>query len=215
MDYAEINKNIEDLGGVLVCVSKTRSNDEILDIYHQGQRIFGENRIPEMVEKQLSLPQDISWHMIGHLQTNKVKYIASFVDLIHSVDSKKLLLEVEKQGKKNNRIINVLLQLKIAEEASKLGADLDTLNEMIDIVQSDVLKHVCVKGLMGMASFVEDEHQIKKEFRVLYNKFTELKKSEWANESFEILSMGMSGDYTLALIEGSTMVRIGSKIFNK
>ena len=194
----------------LVAVSKTKPVADLMQAYEAGQRIFGENKIQEMVEKYEQMPKDIAWHMIGHVQTNKVKFMVPFVSLIHGVDSLKLLEEINKQALKNNRIIDCLLQIHIAEEETKFG-----LNEaeLIELLQSDTFKNlhnIKVIGLMGMATFTESQSQIRKEFQHLKTIFDQFKIQ---NSSFKILSMGMSGDYQLAIECGSTMVRIGSSIF--
>lgn len=199
----------------LVAVSKTKSNQEIMEAYHTGQRIFGENKVQEMVEKWEQLPKDIEWHMIGHLQRNKVKYMASFVSLIHGVDSFKLLKEINKQALKVQRVIPCLLQMHIAEEDTKFGMDASELN---DLVNSDAFKElnaVKVVGLMGMATFTEDTKQIENEFNHLNSIFESLKSTHPQTDNFElsVQSMGMSGDYNTAIQCGSTMVRIGSHIF--
>lgn len=197
----------------LVAVSKTKTIEDILEAYNAGQRIFGENKIQEMVEKHDQLPKDIQWHMIGHVQRNKVKYMASFVSLIHGVDNFKLLKEINKLAKKHNRIIDCLFQLKIAEEDSKFGM---TQNDIEDIINSEAfreLKHINIVGLMGMATFTDNEIQIKEEFNYLKSTFDILKSKELFNFKLEIVSMGMSGDYELAIACGSNMVRIGSNIF--
>ena len=194
----------------LVAVSKTKPVSDLQEAYDAGQRVFGENKIQEMVEKYDVLPKDISWHMIGHLQSNKVKYMAHFVDLIHGVDKFSTLKEINKQAKKNDRIINCLLQLKIAEEDSKFGLSKE---EILNILNSDdysSLQNINVVGLMGMASFVEDESQIKQEFASLKTFYEELKPTQ---PQFNTISMGMSGDYELAIEKGSNMIRVGSAIF--
>ncbi len=191
----------------LVAVSKTKSNTEILEAYAAGQRIFGENRVQEMTEKWEKLPEDIQWHMIGHVQRNKVKYMAPFVSLIHGVESAKLLKEINKQAEKNNRTIPCLLQVHIAEEDTKFGLDEKELREILAI---EGLHHIEIKGLMGMATFTSDRDQIRKEFKRLKTLF-DLTKSQKPHIS--VLSMGMSGDYDIAIEEGCTMVRIGSSIF--
>lgn len=196
----------------LVAVSKTKSNTAILEAYQTGQRIFGENKVQELTEKYESLPKDIEWHMIGHLQSNKVKYIAPFVSLIHGVDSFKLLKEINKRAAQNERVINCLLQIHIAEEDTKFGFD---EKEVIELIKSEAfqhLKNIKVVGLMGMATFTDDENQIRKEFKSLKNLFDKLQIS---NHQFQILSMGMSGDYQIAIEEGSTMIRVGSSIFGE
>jgi pyridoxal phosphate enzyme (YggS family) len=194
----------------LVAVSKTKPIEDILAFYELGQRDFGENYVQELTDKEIALPKDTRWHFIGHLQSNKVKYIAPFVYLIHGVDSLGLLKEVNKQAAKNNRIIDCLLQIHIAKEETKFGLDEHELHELQN--QLHELKNVNVKGLMGMASNSDDATIIKAEFRFLDELF---EKSKIENPKFEILSMGMSGDYTIALEEGSTMVRIGSLLFGE
>lgn len=198
----------------LVAVSKTKPVSMLMEAYDAGVRDFGENKVQEMVEKQAQLPADIRWHLIGHLQSNKVKYIAPFVHLIHSVDSEKLLDEINKQALKNSRVINCLLQVHIAREETKFGLD---ETELLHMVQTDFLKrypHVQVCGLMGMATFTDDVQQIRAEFGQLKKIFDQLKTTVFsANEHFKVLSMGMSGDYELAIAEGSTLVRVGSSIF--
>jgi|TARA_B100000795_G_C22777470_1_gene430687 pyridoxal phosphate enzyme (YggS family) len=198
----------------LVAVSKTKPASDIEIAYKSGQRVFGENKVQELQEKHPILPKDIQWHMIGHLQTNKVKYIAPFVSLIHAVDSLKLLKEINKQAIKNNRTIAVLLQFHIAKEESKFGL---SINKAIDLITSEAfqnLKNVSVQGVMGMATFTENENQIKTEFNKLKLVFDKLKTDYFKDPNqFKEISMGMSGDYELAIQEGSTMVRIGSTIF--
>lgn len=196
----------------LVAISKTKPEKDILEAYNAGQRIFGENKIQEMEEKWGKLPKDIQWHMVGHVQRNKVKYMAEFVDLIHAVDSLKLLKEIEKQAEKYNRSINCLLQIKIAKEDTKYGINVD---EAVSILESDAFRkmtHVKVVGLMGMATFTENEEQIKEEFSFLNTTFEALKSRY---NSFTTLSMGMSGDYRIAIDCGSTMIRVGSSIFGE
>ncbi|MBL0012404.1 MAG: YggS family pyridoxal phosphate-dependent enzyme [Flavobacterium sp.] len=197
----------------LVAVSKTKPVSDLIQAYEAGQRVFGENKIQEMTEKWEVMPKDIEWHMIGHIQSNKVKYMAPYVSLVHGVDSLKLLEEINKQAQKNNRIINCLLQLHIAEEETKFG-----LNEMEleDLLQSDIfknLKNIKIVGLMGMATFTENQAQIKKEFQYLKTIFDNNQQPITHNRQLTTLSMGMSGDYQLAIECGSTMVRIGSSIF--
>ena len=196
----------------LVAVSKTKPNADILEAYEAGQRVFGENYVQELVEKQDQLPKDIQWHFIGHLQSRKAKLIAPFVSLIHGVDSLKLLQEINKQAQKNNRVIDCLLQVHIADEETKFGLDEKELDEMLKQVQHDneSFKNIRIVGLMGMATFTEDQNQIKKEFDYLKSLFDKFKTQ---NPNFKTLSMGMSGDYELAISCGSTMVRIGSSIF--
>ncbi len=197
----------------LVAVSKTKPISDLMEAYDAGQRIFGENKIQEMVEKWEAMPKDIEWHMIGHVQTNKVKFMAQFVSLIHGVDSLKLLEEINKQAKKNNRIIDCLLQIYIAEEESKFGLDEKELHEIITSTTFQEMKNIRIVGLMGMATFTDNQEQIKKEFNHLKSVFDNLLSRKDAINRFSTLSMGMSGDYKLAIECGSTMVRIGSSIF--
>lgn len=198
----------------LVAVSKTWPVADLLEAYNAGQRVFGENKIQEMAEKWEQMPKDIEWHMIGHVQTNKVKYMAPFVSLVHGVDSLKLLAEINKQAKKNNRVIECLLQMHIAEEETKFGMDEKELDELLQSDEFKQMQNIKVKGLMGMATFTNDENQVKKEFTHLKNIFDNLvKQSETLNLQPETLSMGMSGDYKIAIECGATMVRIGSSIF--
>ena len=196
-----LNKDV-----ALVAVSKTMPVDDLLAAYNAGQRIFGENKIQEMVSKWEVMPKDVKWHMIGHLQRNKVKYMAPFVDLIHAVDSIKLLKEIQKQAEKNNRQIKCLIQIRIAQEETKFGIAPDELELLLEASKS--YNNILIEGLMGMASFTKDKNQIRREFQLLksiYDKYS----------SFKILSMGMSGDYNIAIEEGSNMVRVGSKIFGE
>ena len=190
----------------LVAVSKTRQNSAIIEAYQIGQRIFGENKVQELVQKFEELPKDINWHMIGHLQTNKVKYIAPFVSLIHGVDSVKLLKEINKRAKQNNRVIDCLLQVHIATESTKFGFDIPKVNEAID--SANEYQNIRIVGLMGMATFTDNKQQVIQEFSSLKIVFDTVK-----NEHITILSMGMSGDYQLAIEQGSNMVRVGSAIF--
>jgi pyridoxal phosphate enzyme (YggS family) len=197
----------------LVAVSKTKPKEDLLEAYNVGQRIFGENKIQEMVEKHEQLPKDIQWHMIGHVQRNKVKYMASFVSLIHGVDNFKLLKEINKEAKKHDRIIDCLFQLKIAEEDSKFGM---TKQEIVSIINSDEfseMTNINVVGLMGMATFTDNQNQIKEEFSSLKSTFYTLVSQKHSNFNPKVLSMGMSGDFEIAIECGSTMVRIGSTIF--
>ena len=194
----------------LVAVSKTKPVSDLIEAYEAGQRIFGENYVQELVEKHEQLPLDIQWHFIGHLQSKKAKLIAPFVDLIHGVDSLKLLEEINKQALKNDRIIECLLQIHIAEEETKFGLDETELNDLLNSESFKNLKNIKIKGLMGMATFTENQNQIKKEFLHLKSIF---EKISILNSNFSILSMGMSGDYQLAIDSGSTMIRIGSSIF--
>ncbi|GMN09103.1 YggS family pyridoxal phosphate-dependent enzyme [Croceitalea sp. MTPC9] len=195
----------------LVAVSKTKPNGDILEAYDAGHRVFGENKVQEMTKKWETLPKDIQWHMIGHLQRNKVKYMAEFVSLIHGVDSFRLLREINKQGAKCNRAIPCLLQMHIAEEDTKFGLDQTELEEIVNSEDFKAMQHVEIKGLMGMATYTDDESQIRKEFKSLKRVFENLKK---ILPKIDTLSMGMSGDYKIAIEEGSTMVRIGSSIFS-
>jgi pyridoxal phosphate enzyme (YggS family) len=198
----------------LVAVSKTKPVTQIKAMYDQGQRIFGENRVQEMVQKHEDLPQDIEWHLIGQLQRNKVKYAAPFVAMIHSVDSYKLLKEINKQAAKNARNIPVLLQFKIAEEDTKAGFDPDTAKTVLDDDRFSNLQNIEICGVMGMATFTDDTQQVRDEFRRLKSIFNQLKQTYFADQiSFKEISMGMSGDYPIAVEEGSTMVRIGSLLF--
>nr|WP_314840045.1 YggS family pyridoxal phosphate-dependent enzyme [uncultured Flavobacterium sp.] len=197
----------------LVAVSKTKPVSDLMEAYEAGQRIFGENKIQEMAEKWEQVPKDIQWHMIGHVQTNKVKFMAPFVSLIHGVDSLKLLQEINKQALKNNRIIDCLLQIYIAEEETKFGLDQDELASLLTSNEFEELKNIQIVGLMGMATFTDNKDQIKKEFTQLKTIFEKTKKLKSENCQIDILSMGMSGDYQLAIESGSTMVRIGSSIF--
>ncbi|MBL6661320.1 MAG: YggS family pyridoxal phosphate-dependent enzyme [Crocinitomicaceae bacterium] len=198
----------------LVAVSKTKPPELLMEAYKVGQRHFGENKVQELVTKQEALPDDIKWHFIGHLQRNKVKYIAAFTHLIHGVDSLKLLKEINKQGVKHNRVINVLLQFHIAEEESKFGLNLSEAKELLNSESFAGLTHIRIDGVMGMATFTDNRNQIKNEFKSLKTIFDDLKNDYFnQSENFNILSMGMSGDYELAIEEGSTMVRIGSTIF--
>ena len=194
----------------LVAVSKTKPVSDLMEAYEAGQRVFGENKIQEMTEKWEQMPKDIQWHMIGHVQTNKVKYMAEYVNLIHGVDSLKLLQEINKQAAKHNRVIDCLLQMYIADEETKFGLDEKELNDIMNSIEFQLLKNIKVIGLMGMATFTDNQLQIKNEFQNLKAIFDKFKIH---NSQFTTLSMGMSGDYKLAIECGSTMVRIGSSIF--
>jgi len=211
----ELLASLEDREVTLVAVSKTKPASDIQALYDEGFRIFGENRVQELVEKHEALPKDIKWHMIGNLQKNKVKHIAPIVDLIHSVSSPSLLEKINHEGAKNERQISVLLQLKIASEDSKSGMDKEVLLELIQQIADDQFPHVQLKGLMGMATFTDDQDQIREEFRRLTACLEEIDHNLFNLEDEEspVLSFGMSGDYELAIEEGSTMVRIGSLIF--
>jgi len=217
-----ISDNIKSLhqqlpkGVKLVAVSKTQSVESILHAYNAGQRIFGENKVQELSEKQQQLPTDIKWHMLGHLQTNKVKYIAPFVSLIHSVDSLKLLKEIDKEAAKNKRIIDCLLEFYIAREESKFGLSME---EALDILNSDDYKnmyHIRICGVMGIASFVDDPAIVREEFKTLARIFSELKSEIFSDKKyFSEISMGMSSDYQIAIEEGATLVRIGTAVFGE
>lgn len=196
----------------LVAVSKTKPAETIMEAYNAGHKIFGENKVQEMIEKYEQLPKDIQWHLIGHLQTNKVKYIAPFVHLIHSVDSLKLLKEIDKQAAKNNRTIDCLLQVHIAKEETKFGMDFNEVEALLASEDIEALKNISIRGLMGMATFTENKSTIRNEFRSLAQFFNKI-KSEISYPKFDILSIGMSGDYEIAVEEGSTMIRVGSSIF--
>ncbi len=199
---------------VLVAVSKTKPKELLMEAYDCGQRVFGENKVQELVDKHEKLPKDIKWHFIGHLQRNKVKYLAPFVDLIHSVESLRLLKEVNKQALKNNRIISVLLQFHIAEEDSKFGLSME---ECMELLESDTylgMQNVRIRGVMGMATFTKNHEQVRDEFKNLKKIFDDLKSYSLSTENdFNVISMGMSGDYEIAIEEGSNMIRIGSTIF--
>lgn len=209
--YLELQKNLTEQGVQCVAVSKTKPNEAILELYALGHRVFGENYVQELVDKAAQLPKDIQWHFIGHLQTNKVKYIAPFVSLIHGVDSEKLLIEINKQAGKLGRVIDCLLQVHIATEETKFGFDALSLHELLSSGRLDQYAHIKIVGLMGMASFVNNETQVSQEFDFLKKLFSQSKAI--LGSTFNILSMGMSGDYKLAIKAGSTMVRIGSLIF--
>lgn len=208
----QINTILNDLPNTvtLVAVSKTRSAEEIMEAYQSGQRDFGENKVQELAGKYEQLPKDIRWHMIGHLQRNKVKYIAGFVHLIHGVDTLRLLEEINRRGAQENRIIDCLLQVHIAEESSKFGFDALEVQEIMNGTAIESMHNIRIRGLMGMATFTENDAQISREFKGLKSLFNQYFDE---NNASSILSMGMSGDYKLAISEGSTMVRIGSSIF--
>ncbi len=198
----------------LVAVSKTKPDEDLMEAYQAGARILGENKVQELVGKFERLPKDIEWHMIGHLQSNKVKYIAPFVSLIHAVDSLKLLKEINKEAKKNDRIIDCLIQLHIANEDSKFGFNPSNIDEVIKEVNSKDWGNIRILGLMGMATFTDDKKQVRQEFRTLKQSFDQIKATVYKNKpDFNTISMGMSGDYRIAIEEGSTMVRVGSTIF--
>ena len=216
-----VNKNIKLLlksipnDVKLVAVSKTKPIKDIREAYDAGQRIFGENRVQEMVDKQELLPKDIKWHMIGHLQKNKVKYMAGFVDLIHGVDSMNTLKEINKQAKKHNRTINCLLQARIAKEETKFGLNFNEINHILNSEELNDLKNVNIVGLMGMATFTDDKNQIDEEFKSLKSFFDMLVDENFkkTNINLKVLSMGMSGDFEIAIKNGSNMIRVGSAIF--
>jgi PLP dependent protein len=216
-----INNNINSLrqkvpaGCKLVAVSKTQPVERIIEAYNAGHRMFGENKVQELVTKQAALPQDIEWHMIGHLQTNKVKQIVAFVSLIHGVDSLKLLEEINKQGQKSGRVVPCLLQMFIAREETKFGFDEREILEMIDSGKISAMSHIRISGLMGMATFTDDKEAVRSEFRKLRQFFENLKSNHKmpSNMTMTELSMGMSGDFEIAIEEGSTIVRIGTAIF--
>ena len=197
----------------LVAVSKTKPVSDLMEAYNAGQRVFGENKIQEMAEKYEEMPKDIKWHMIGHVQRNKVKYMASFVSLIHGVDNFKLLKEIDKQAKKHDRVIDCLLQIKIASEDSKFGMSFEDASKFTQSKIISELKNIRVTGVMGMATFTDDKSQIKNEFNRLKFTFDALKALQTENCKLQIISMGMSGDYKLAIDCGSTMIRVGSSIF--
>jgi pyridoxal phosphate enzyme (YggS family) len=198
----------------LVAVSKTKPNELLMQAYDHGQRHLGENKVQELVSKHESLPKDINWHFIGHLQRNKVKYIAGFVHLIHGVESLKLLKEIDKQGQKNNRIINVLLQFHIAEETSKFGLNLLEAQQLLINEAYLGFSNICISGVMGMATFTDNTEQVRNEFRTLKSIYNDLKMSFFKDsDDFKVISMGMSGDYEIAIEEGSTLIRVGSSIF--
>ena len=205
--YHSIGKSVK-----LVAVSKTKSNEEIMEAYEAGQKIFGENKVQELVSKYNSLPKDIEWHMVGHLQKNKVKYIASFIKLIHSVDNFKLLKEINRQAKKYNVTIDCLLQIKIASEETKFGLSIDQVKPMLESEEFKILKNISIIGLMGMASFTNNEEILKNEFSYLNDLFDNLRITY---SNITVLSMGMSNDHKLAIQYGSNMVRVGSLIFGE
>ncbi len=215
-NITELQKELQPIGVTLVAISKTKPNEDILEAYGAGQRIFGENQVQDLVEKYETLPKDIEWHLVGHLQTNKVKYIAPFISLIHSVDSLKVLTEINKHALKNNRIIDCLLQIYIADEDTKFGLDFAETVELLRSEEFQGLKNVRIRGLMGIASNTENEKIIKEEFYELKMLFDGIKTTYFRKEeSFDILSMGMSSDYKIAIEQGSNMVRLGSTIFGQ
>ena len=212
----KIQEQLKPNNVTLVAVSKTKPNEAILDMYHEGQRVFGENKVQELTLKYEALPKDIQWHAIGHLQTNKVKYIAPFVSVIHSIDSLKLLKEVNKRAKQNNRTIDCLLQMHIAEEDTKFGLSGEEVSALLESDSFKQFENVRIVGVMGMATFTDNQQQVRQEFRTLKTIFDQLKSTYFVHQpSFKEVSMGMSGDYELAIEEGSTMVRIGSLLFGQ
>jgi len=213
--YTNLINELQQKNVTLVAVSKTKTVEDILELYALGQKDFGENYVQELLEKQAKLPADIRWHFIGHLQSNKVKLIVPFIHLIHSVDSFKLLNEINKQSQKNNRVTNCLLQVHIAEEETKFGFDEKELDETISKYANMQMKNVEVKGLMGMASFTDDLNKVRNEFKYLRSLFDNYNKLQITNHKLQTLSMGMSSDYKIAIEEGSNMVRIGSLIFGE
>lgn len=209
--YREIPDHVQ-----LVAVSKTKPAEDIMEAYRAGQRVFGENKAQELISKQPDLPEDIQWHYIGHLQSNKVKYLAPFVSMIHSLDRQKLIREVNKEAKKNNRIIDALLQFHIAEEDTKFGLSLDEAREILTSEAFKTYDNIRITGVMGMATFTSDEAQIRKEFQLLKQIFTTLKAEFFHDKPwFKEISAGMSGDYKIAIEESSTIIRIGSVIFGQ
>jgi pyridoxal phosphate enzyme (YggS family) len=215
-NFKKISQSLSNRSVSLVAVSKTKPISDIKILYDEGQRIFGENKVQELVLKYQELPKDIHWHLIGHLQSNKVKFIAPFISLIHSVDSLSLLKEIERQAKKNNRVIDCLLQFHIASEETKYGLDFREAEQLLKSKEYTDMKYVRIVGVMGMASFSEDEALVRAEFKNLKNIFLELKNHFFSQEdSFCNISMGMSGDFEIAIEEGSNMVRIGSLLFGE
>lgn len=211
--FATIKRILDERGVTLVAVSKTHPPERVRELYDLGQRIFGENRVQELLEKKDALPPDIEWHLIGHLQTNKVKFIAPFISLIHSVDSLKLLQEIDKQGARAGRVIDCLLQFHIAAEETKFGLDEAEARQLLES-GGGALAHARIRGVMGMATFTDDKEQVRAEFRRLHTIFTRLKSDYFAGDpAFREVSMGMSGDWEIAVEEGSTLVRIGSLLF--
>lgn len=212
--YHKIIEQCSAKNAKLVVVSKMRTIEQVMPFYNEGQRAFAENRVQNLLEKQAEMPKDIEWHLIGHLQRNKVKYIAPFIALIHSVDSFKLLKEINKEAKKNDRILPCLFQFHIAEEESKYGLNMDKAIEIIKNEQFISLKNIEIHGVMGMATFTDDKDKVRKEFKSLKMIFDELKTNYFKdNNKFKTISMGMSGDFDIALEEGSNMLRVGSILF--
>jgi hypothetical protein len=212
----EVREKLKPQNVTLVAVSKTKPNEAVLEMYKEGQRVFGENRVQEVAAKYEVLPKDIQWHVIGHLQTNKVKYIAPFVSMIHSIDSLKLLKEVNKQAKRNDRTIDCLLQMHIAEEDTKFGFSNSEVTELLKSDAYQGFENIRIVGVMGMATFTDDKEHVRQEFKTLRYVFENLKLGFFQNnDTFSEVSMGMSGDFEVAIEEGSTMVRIGSLLFGK
>ncbi len=212
--YSEINQYCQSRGVDLLVVSKMRSIEEVYSIYHQGQRQFAENRVQDLLSKKDQLPDDIQWHLIGTLQRNKVKWVAPFISLIHSIDDFKLWEEIHRQALMNKRIIPGLLQIKVAAEESKFGFSFDRLLQILEQDPWNLLSGVQIRGVMGLSSLTDDQNQIRNEFKTLKMYFERLKTQYFNYPEFSTLSMGMSGDYQIAIEEGSTLVRIGSKIFS-
>ena len=214
--YKKISKELKERNVTLVAVSKTKPVEDILELYHLGQRDFGENYVQELLEKYDQLPKDIRWHFIGHLQSNKAKLIAPFISLVQSVDSEKLLKEINKQAEKNNRKIDCLLQVHIAKEETKFGLDENELEVLAtDYTEETDYNNVSIKGLMGMASFTDDENVVRKEFQSLKSLFDKYSALSFQPSAFGVISLGMSSDYKMAIEEGSNMVRIGSLLFGE
>jgi PLP dependent protein len=213
MNFESLSKYCLEKNVILVAVSKTQSIEAIKALYDKGQRIFGENKVQEILDKKDLLPSDIQWHLIGHLQTNKVRQILPFVAMIHSVDSEKLAVELQKEAARIHKKIPVLLQMKIAEEETKFGMSEDELSLLVSKSNAGEFENLSIEGLMGMASFVDDENQVKQEFNKLKSYFDETKNQISNKDAFQHLSMGMSGDYELAIAAGANMVRIGSLLF--
>jgi pyridoxal phosphate enzyme (YggS family) len=211
-----IRKILEDIPDhvKLIPISKTMPEEKILEAWSEGYKVFGENKVQELIRKQETLPQDIEWHMVGHVQTNKVKYIAPFVHLIHGVDNFKLIRVINKEADKAGRILNCLFQMHIATEETKFGFDQDEVLAIINSNEFYELNNIRIRGVMGMATFTRDDKQIRREFRNLYHFFNKL-KNEYFSDEFKEVSMGMSGDYKIAIEEGSTMIRVGSLIFGE
>ncbi len=212
--YKQLLAETEPFRAKLIAVSKTKPVEDILQLYNSGQRIFGENKVQELVSKQEELPKDIQWHLIGHLQTNKVKYIASFVRMIHSVDSLKLLQEINKQAEKNNRTIDCLLQIFIAQEETKFGLSIEEMHQLLRSNEYAALKNIRICGFMAMATNTADETKIAQEFSFIKELFLHVKEKYFTgSESFKELSIGMSSDYKIALKNGATFIRVGSILF--